>query len=349
MLVMTVNISEDLSKRINSLRFLLIVFVVFIHNNPTEVNFAEGTEIYEIPLYVNIVRNLISNIFGRIAVPLFFLISCFLLYAKETKFITILKKKSRTILTPYIIWNILAIIFFFIAQSFSFTKPYFATIIVRNFTIQDWVGVFTGKKGFFAVKGTPLVYQFWFLRDLFILNIFFVVIKKIVDLFQVGTLLLFFIFWIGSIPIYIVSPEALLFFTIGYYIVKYSLDYKTIDGIKFYDVLAIYILTIILELFFSDYVTMIHKINIIIESILFIKLTYYFINNKKLYDFLAWLEPYAFFVYAIHGIALAIMQKLSVKNNSDARLLDIITILQRKHYRDNTLCTHGNDSKKIIA
>jgi hypothetical protein len=42
-------------------------------------------------------------------------------------------------------------------------------------------------------------------------------------------------------------------------------------------------------------------------------LTHYFINNGKLYKKLAWLEKYAFFVYAIHGIALIIMQKLSVK------------------------------------
>lgn len=86
-------VDENVSKRIISLRFLLIVFVIFIHNNPTEVNFADGTEIYTIPIYVNIIRELISNIIARTAVPLFFLISGFLLYTKETKFIPVLKKR----------------------------------------------------------------------------------------------------------------------------------------------------------------------------------------------------------------------------------------------------------------
>jgi fucose 4-O-acetylase-like acetyltransferase len=164
-------IDRNLSKRINSLRFLLIVFVVFIHNNPTEVNFAGGTEIYTIPGYVNIIRELLFNIIASIAVPLFFLISGFLLYVKETKFVIVLQKKIQTILLPYIIWHILTIAFFFVAQSFSFTKPYFVTLIVRNFNVLDWIGVFIGKTGIFAERGMPLVYQFWFLRDLFILDI----------------------------------------------------------------------------------------------------------------------------------------------------------------------------------
>ena len=34
-------IDEETSKRITSLRFLLACFVVFIHNHPQEVNFAD--------------------------------------------------------------------------------------------------------------------------------------------------------------------------------------------------------------------------------------------------------------------------------------------------------------------
>jgi fucose 4-O-acetylase-like acetyltransferase len=306
-------IDNELSKRINSLRFLLIVFVVFIHNNPTEVNFVGGTEVYTIPAYVNIIRELISNIISRIAVPLFFLISGYLLYSKEKKFLVVLKKKSRTILLPYILWNILAIIFFYVAQSFTFTKPYFATIIIRNFTFMDFIGAFTGKSGFFAIKGMPLVYQFWFLRDLFILNLLFITIKGLVDRFPFGTIFLFFVLWTSGINIYIVSTEALLFFTLGYYVIKYSLNYKNLDDIKNHDIIVIYIITIILELYFIQYVPIIHKINIIIGSVLGIKLTYHFINSVIVYNKLLWLEKYAFFVYAIHGIALAVIQKISVK------------------------------------
>jgi fucose 4-O-acetylase-like acetyltransferase len=173
--------------------------VVFIHNNPTELNFAGGTEIYAIPIYVNIIRQVISNIIARIAVPLFFLISGFLLYVKETKFFTVLRKRSRTILLPYILWNVLGIIFYYVVQSFPFTKQYFTTAWVRDFNVLDWIGAFTGKSGLFK---SPIIFQFWFLRDLFILDLLFLLIKKLVDRFPVGIIILFFIFWVNDIKIY---------------------------------------------------------------------------------------------------------------------------------------------------
>jgi fucose 4-O-acetylase-like acetyltransferase len=60
-------------------------------------------------------------------------------------------------------------------------------------------------------------------------------------------------------------------------------------------------------------VNIIHKINIIIGSMFFIKLTYYFIKTKKLYRILSWLEKYTFIVYAFHGIIVGILQKLFVR------------------------------------
>lgn len=309
----TTNVDSILSKRINSLRFLLIVFVVFIHNYVTKVNFSDGTEIYEIPLYVEKTRYLISQIIARVAVPLFFLISGFLHYIKETKYATTLKKKCRTILLPYILWNILSILFFFVAQSFSFTKPYFINNIIRNFSIIDWVDVFIGKFTALREYQYPLVYQFWFLRDLFILYLLYIFIKKIVDKFPFSTFVILCLLWVNNIKIYILSNEALLFFTLGYYIVKYSLDYKKLDAIKLMDILLVYIATITIELFLSEYVPTVHKINIIIGSIVFIKLTNCFIQNIKINNMFIWLGKYAFFVYAIHEPCLTIMKKLSVK------------------------------------
>jgi surface polysaccharide O-acyltransferase-like enzyme len=287
--------------------------VVFIHNYVTEVNFSDGTAIYEIPLYVEKIRYLISQIIARVAVPLFFLISGFLLYTKETKYTTTLKKKCQTILLPYILWNILSILFFFTAQSFTFTKPYFANNIIRNFGTIDWIDVFIGKFTALRKYQYPFVYQFWFLRDLFILYVLYTLIKKIVDKFPVSTFFILCLLWINDINVYIVSNEALLFFTLGYYVVKYFLDYKKLDAIKFVDILVVYVITISIELFFNEYVPTIHKINIIIGSIVFIKLTNYLIQNIKVNNMLVWLEKYAFFVYAIHEPCLTVMKKLSVK------------------------------------
>jgi fucose 4-O-acetylase-like acetyltransferase len=288
--------------------------VVFIHNTVIDrgVNFADGAQTFEIPLYVAKIKEL-AGTFTGVAVPLFFLISGFLLYAKEPDFLRNLNKKCRTILLPYVLWAFLVILFLFTAQSFSFTKPYFANLIVRNFSPLDWIGVFLGHFGKFAADGYPLVYQFWFLRDLFVLNLLFVIIKKFVDRCPGGVFVLFFTLWIGGIKIYIVSSGALFFFTLGYYIVKYDVNYGHLDNIKTFDMLIMYITTITISLFFKERITIISQLNIIVGIMFFIKLSLGFIKGDKTYKILTWLEQYAFWVYATHGIVIAAMIKVSVK------------------------------------
>jgi hypothetical protein len=304
-------LDEDLSKRINSLRFLLIVFVVFIHNNVSSMNFVGGMETYEIPVYVEKVRYAVSDIIARVAVPLFFLISGLLLYAKETSFLAVLKKKSRTILLPYLLWNALALAFFFVAQGIPFAKPYFANPqnIVRNFSAIDWLDVFVGK---FTRTPYPLVYQFWFLRDLFILDLLFLPIKALIDKVPAATLALLVILWLTGANIYIVDAGALLFFALGYYIVKFNISYKHIDALETRDVIAMYALAIIMSLFFVYGAPTMKAVNIVVGIVFFIKMSRYFAGNK-LYPRLLWLKQYAFFVYAIHEPLLIIMKKLSVR------------------------------------
>jgi hypothetical protein len=247
-------------------------------------------------------------------VPLFFLLSVFLLYLKEPDFPKNLSKKCRTIFLPYVLWAVLVLLFLFTAQSFSFTKPYFANFIVRNFSLLDWIGAFLGHFGKFANDlGTPLVGQFWFLRDLFILNLLFVIIKKFVDFCPGGTLVLFFILWVGGINIYIVGSGALFFFTLGYYIVKYNISYKHLDNIKTFDMAVMYMTTIIISLFFRESITIISSLNIVVGIMFFLKLSLSFIKDDKTYRTLTWLEQYAFWVYATHMIVIAVMIKLSVK------------------------------------
>lgn len=288
--------------------------MVFIHNTVIDrgVNFSDGTQTFTVPLYVTKAKAL-AGTFTSIAVPLFFLISGFLLYIKNPKYMENLKKKCLTILLPYVLWTVLVILFLFVAQSFNFTKQYFANIIIRNFKGIDFIDAFIGKFTSAREYQYPLVFQFWFLRDLFILNLLFSIIKKIVDLCPGGTLILFFVLWISGINIYVVSTAALFFFTLGYYFVRYKMDYKHLDNIKTFDMAVMYMITIVASLFFMEKIAIIPAINIIVGIMFFIKLSYNFIKKNKTYKTLAWLEQYAFWVYATHGIVIAVMIKLSVK------------------------------------
>jgi len=308
-------IEENLSKRINSLRFLLIVFVVIIHNGISAKEFARRNIEAVIPAYVENVQRFIG-IITAIAVPLFFLFSAYLLYIKEQKYVPVLKKKCRTILLPYFLWNLSWVLFCFLIQNLPYVKQFFSSSpehMIKNYGFIDWIDVFVGKFTERREYTYPFVYQFWFLRDLFILNIFFTGIKKLADKFPLGTFVLFLLLWINNIKIYIVSSEALLFFTLGYYIVKYNLGIENIDEIKTMDLLSIYGSTIILEYFFINGMPVLHKVNIILGCIFFLKISRCFIKNIELYKILAWLEKYQFFVYAIHGIVISQLLKIYIR------------------------------------
>jgi surface polysaccharide O-acyltransferase-like enzyme len=313
---MALVVDEQLSKRIHSLRFLLIIFVVFIHNVITEIQFQGNTEILQIPVYVDIVRNLISQIIARVAVPMFFIFSGYLLYLKESSFKTILKKKSRSILLPYFLWTILYMGWALIIQNnpfrISFASPEQRLL---NWNWIQWVQAFIGgpsrETGILGLIRAPYVVPLWFLRDLFVLSLLFIVIKKLVDKLPFAVLTVTFILWISETQLYIVSPEALIFFIFGYYAVKYNLNIGHLDKIRLAELSAVYIITIGMELFGDSHFPIIHKLNIIIGIVFFFKVSYYFIRNDKVYKCLLWLEGYEFFVYAFHAFVLGYVLKIT--------------------------------------
>ncbi|MDR0668760.1 MAG: hypothetical protein LBF95_01645 [Treponema sp.] len=94
-------------------------------------------------------------------------------------------------------------------------------------------------------------------------------------------------------------------------IVKYNINYKHLDNIKTLDIAAMYTITIITSLFFEEVI--ISAVNIITGIMFFMKVSYNFIKEDKIYKLFAWLEQYAFWVYATHGIVMAVIIKLSVK------------------------------------
>jgi fucose 4-O-acetylase-like acetyltransferase len=286
--------------------------VVFIHNVPERINFHGNLELLEIPLYIEKIRGLISGIIARVAVPMFFLISSFLLYSKENNFITVLKKKCKTILLPYILWQFLYLLWAFLVQNNpireSFAKPEDRLL---NYGVLDWFqaffGNFTKEPG--LTRG-PYNYPLWFLRDLFILDLLFIPIKKTIDKFPFGILILVILLWFSDIQLWIVSPEALLYFILGYYIVKYNISEKGVDKIRLMDIGIIYFLTIFLELFFMESFSVIHKINIFVGILFFIKMSMYIIKNDRLCKGLTWLGKYEFIIFAFHAFVINYVAKI---------------------------------------
>lgn len=113
---MSRDVSVRFSRKVTIVSFILSVFVLYIHaKNLAYYDFgdAHGTLIY-------VLNQIMSETFGRVAVPFFFLQSGYWMFRYdifETKSDILkrkLKKKVVSLGVPYLIWNTLGLLFFII-------------------------------------------------------------------------------------------------------------------------------------------------------------------------------------------------------------------------------------------
>ncbi|MGP1561784.1 MAG: acyltransferase family protein [Helicobacteraceae bacterium] len=265
------------------------------------------------PPTVELVRSLISGTIAAVAVPLFFLFSSYLLFFKDYSFATVLKKRSRSILLPYLLWNALGVLAFFTAQSIPALQGFFSkpSNIVANFGVIDYIDVFVGK--FTVREPYPLMYQLWFLRDLFILVLLHKFIKRLADAAPFAFFALVSLLWILGAEIYVVSSAALFFFTLGLYIVKYRLDPRAADRLGWADLGAAYVAIAAANVTLGESFALIGLANILIGSLALWKLSASLVQNDKIYAKLKTLSGYSFWLYATHEPLLTGIKKASVK------------------------------------
>lgn len=133
------------SETISYLRFPLIVLVVMIHSkfDGVVVNGVGLMHDGGFPCYSTI-STLVSNIIASIAVPLFYFISGFLFFFKTAFFsfdvyCSKIKKRAKTILIPYLCWNLFVILLLLAAESVFPGLLSGKNKLVVDYTFTDWL------------------------------------------------------------------------------------------------------------------------------------------------------------------------------------------------------------------
>lgn len=306
-------INRDFSKRITCLRFILAVLVVFIHSkfDQSTVDFADGSMQISVPLYVNIIQTIFTNVLGGVAVPLFFVISAYLFFAKPKSVKENVKSKFKSIAVPYIFWTVLTIFLYFAAQSFSFSRNYFSKPenIIRSWNFSDFAEAFFARK-ISSVGFHPLVYQFWYLRNLLIFMIFSPVIKFFAGRFPISYF--FAVLAATCLRITDIFPDplwilpALFYFSLGFYAVNHIqkiLDF--LDSVRWKDFVFAWILFVAVSMFFSFTENPISAVVSFLCTnftiLLFVKLAGNFSKNENVFKKLSALSSYSFWIYATHA------------------------------------------------
>lgn len=240
-------ISEEQSKRLNILKLLMAIFVVYIHAERSNINFSTEIIALATPQWFELLKYAVSELIPRCATSCFFLMASILLYRKDYIWKDNIVKKCKSLLVPYVIMNTVWIVIFAVCQSIPQIAVFFRNPdnIVADFSVYKWFQAY-------GIGHLPFLDTLWFVRNLFILNILASAIKLLIDRFPNASV-------IAIVTLFFLSPAIdfpylqivdLSMWCFGYLIVKHRIDINYFDKNRWIPI--IYVITIIICLILKD-------------------------------------------------------------------------------------------------
>jgi len=270
-----------------------------------------------------------SNVLPRIGVPLFFLMSGYLFFRSgltRNSYKSKLKKRALTLLVPYILWNIIAIVRDTIKNLPIFTSfaPEAGAV---EWSVSNFIGCFWDyqKYGIFrdveqAVDAGmiyPEDFPLWYVRDLMIVillsPLFYYAIKKLGWYFVSALGLVWYFVKVPCIENLPSLVTAAFFFSCGACYALKGIDFIALPR-RFS--LAPYVYAIIAVadtltkgLVYNGYI---HKMGIIIGIFAAVGLMSILVEKEKIKSG-GFLADSSFFLFALHGMIVIVIGKVILK------------------------------------
>lgn len=301
-------------ERIRRLRFLLIVGIVLLHAYGSALTIQGGTlGVESSGVQLQFLRDFISQGLARACVPVFFLISGYLYFhdysGSGAEYIRKTQGRIRSLLIPYLCWNFGLAALTFAAQAwppasglFSGTKLPLAELALSNL-VDSILGV----------TRMPIAYQFWFVRDLFVLSLLSFAIERFNRYLSWGGIILIAISWVCNAGIgWIPSVEGILFFATG------ALLAHSRRPLFFSDRYCRPALLLFLVIVTADILTgqwksqgLIHKAGIISGVVALLGVSATLGRYLRVRAWFTYVSGFSFFIFAVHEPLLTILRKIT--------------------------------------
>ncbi len=307
-------VDSESSLRLRLLRFPLIVGVVFIHAYGTTVDMASGRiGVGEVAPGAEFLRNLISQGIARIAVPLFFLTAGYLFYSgnewSHHAYLAKLRRRLRTLLVPFLFWNVATLLLFALGQTIPATQAFFS----RKHSAVAGFGVYDYANAIFGIDRYPIAYQFWFIRDLLLVLLLLPLLGRPGPMMASVWLTIVTTCWFADVwPLYAPSAEAVLFFSAGNLLAQTGKSLFALDRFGPFAV-TLYIPMVVLDAL-SDGGSLnpyLHKLAILPGLLAAMYATRHIAGARRLRATLIRLGGASFFVFAIHEPLLTASRKIA--------------------------------------
>lgn len=215
-------VDQNISSRINLMRILLISGIVFVHvpYDPETSAFTGANGLFDW------LRVFLGDSFFRIGVPCLSAISGYLLFQRGWSafdYGRVLRSKLKTVLVPFLLWNLGLFFLVLVVQRFGIGIGYFPDLWQASLRELASLAL--------ALEAFPVNLPLYFLRDLLVCILLSPVLARLVQRAPVLTCgLLFVLAILPDVTIGIVLKKSILFsFTFGIFLALHRVDTKALD------------------------------------------------------------------------------------------------------------------------
>jgi fucose 4-O-acetylase-like acetyltransferase len=300
------------------LRFPLIVMVVICHAYIYKLPANHSVEGFAALSFV------LSKIVARIAVPNFLFISGYLLFrGVENPSLRLycekLKRRLRTLVIPYIFWNLAIILLYFMGQTLVPDLFSGGNARVCDYTPLEWL------QAFWRVDGTdsPINPPLWYMRNLMVLVVLSPVVYLLLKNRVVGALFLVTMLglWLG-VPkcgeVVWLQPKVVFFFSLGAWFSIHRVAFPKFRLSATAVLLFLYIAAIVGTLStVGEWQRFVYEVAILLGMPLSLYVAHYLVTVKG-WQVPSLLSSSYFFIYLYHYIPQALVQRVMLRVLSPA-------------------------------
>lgn len=216
-----VNVTANVSSRINLMRIVLISGIIFVHI-PFDTDSSPFNGDYGL---FDWLRVFLRDSLFRVGVPCLSAISGYLLFRHGTAKLDYgktIRRKAKTVLLPFLLWNSAFFLLVLILQSLGVGDGFLPDLSSASPRTLSTL--------LFAIEGTPINLPLYFLRDLFVCILLSPLLALLISRFPLSTLVGLLLLAALPIPLGIVLRNSILFsFGFGIYLSLYRVDLTIID------------------------------------------------------------------------------------------------------------------------
>ncbi len=300
------------SRTIDALRLVLIFGVVLVHSyTSTRSDIDSG----DFPVY-RFVSFLLSLNIAQAAIPGFFFISGYLYFYHTHAYAVRLRRSWSRLVVPYLFWNGLILALYWCVEAVPSLSGYLSgdNLPVHEYGFADFLRAFWDGGHWDHGNGTPILHQFWYIRNLLLLGLASPLIRWYVRRTGAAGLLLLALWWIFA-PGQAMIAKSVAFFAFGAWFSLRKEDFLPSFRRRAWIVGALFVLDAALVMVFWEqpWANWLNRANDILGVAVFADLTARFLRKRRITKRLYFLQGLTFFIYAAHDPLIIFVKRLLLR------------------------------------